>query len=178
MPAKNEGRATRQDLIDDVVEAPSTASFHSNSVSSFVMEATKAGPARSYSSYSNIPTLFNGKSRGESADALTRSSVLTDELRDRLNLTLPRSNSSSAVRNNDERRKDLDIVLKHLHDGKLLTSLNDDRASSDASEHSIPILTKGPTTTTTAATSALVMRMDEDSKVAGDNLDVSSVFSS
>ena len=167
MPTKIEGRAPRHDVIDDIVEAPSAASFHSNSVSSFMMDGVKAVPARSFSSYSNIPTLFNNKSKSEQTESSARPTVLTDELRDRLNLTLPRSNSSSTMRNNDERRKELDIVLKHLYDGKLLTSLNDDRASSDVSDHSIPILSKGPTNNT------LAMRADEDNKTTAENLDVS-----
>ncbi|CAF1399334.1 unnamed protein product [Adineta ricciae] len=170
MVTKTEGRASHRDLIDDIVEAPSAASFHSNSASSFTMEGVKTLPARNYSSYSNIPTLFNNsnKSKSEQSEHSSRTTVLTDELRDRLNLTLPRSSSSTTVRNTDERRKELDIVLKHLYDGKLLTSLNDDRASSETSEHSIPVLTKGPLT----ATASIAFKADDETKLNVENLDL------
>jgi hypothetical protein len=125
---------------------------------------------RNFSSYSNIPTLFNNKPKLEQTDnsMRTSTSALTDEIRDRLNLTIPRSSSSSTMRN-DERRKELDLVLKHLYDGKLLTTLNDDRASSDMSEQSIPILSKGPTTTTTTSN----MKIADENKMNVENIDVS-----
>ena len=151
MPTKIEGRSTRHDLIDDIVETSTSTSF----ASSFLMDGTKTLPAKSYSSYSNIPTLFNQKSKLDQNDNLT----LTNELRDRFHLTLPRSNSSSAMISNDERRKELDLVLKHLYDGKLLTTMNDDRASSDRSEASIQTLTRAPVTTTTN------IKSDEDDKI-------------
>ncbi|CAF1217632.1 unnamed protein product [Adineta steineri] len=170
MPTKIEGRPTRHDLIDDIVEASSSSSLTiPNSISSFMMDGVKTLPNRNYSSYSNIPTLFNNKSKLEQNDNSEKSSTLADELRDRLNLTLPRSNSSSTMRNNDERRKELDMVLKHLYDGKLLTQLNDDRASSDTSEHSIPKLTKGQTTSTSTM---MKMDDDDDNKMNVGNMDL------
>jgi hypothetical protein len=60
---------------------------------------------------------------------------------------------------NDERRKELDLVLKHLYDGKLLTTMNDDRASSEISESSIQTLTRTPITTTTT------FKSDDDHKI-------------
>ncbi len=171
MPTKIEGRSTRHDLIDDIVEAPTSSSLLSNSISSFRMDGSKPLANRNFSSYSNIPTLFNNKPKLEQTDnpMRTSTSALTDEIRDRLNLTIPRSNSSSTMRN-DERRKELDLVLKHLYDGKLLTTLNDDRASSDISEQSIPILSKGPTTTTTTTST---MKIADDNKMNVENIDVS-----
>lgn len=171
MPTKLEGRSTRHDLIDDIVEAPSSSSLISNSIASFRVDGSKPLANRNFSSYSNIPTLFTNKSKHEQTDnsmRTTSTTTLTDELRDRLNLTLPRSSSSSVMRT-DERRKELDLVLKHLYDGKLLTTLNDDRASSDISEQSIPILSKGPTTTTAN------MKLDDDdnNKINVENIDVS-----
>ena len=166
MPTRIEGRSSRYDLIDDIVETPSSSAFASNSVSSFMMDSSKTLPAKTYSSYSNIPTLFNNKSRQDSTESST---TLTNELRDRLHLTLPRSNSSSTMISNDERRKELDLVLKHLYDGKLLTTMNDDRPLSEISESSMPILSRTPITTTTTR-----LQHDEESKMNVGNLEVSS----
>jgi hypothetical protein len=168
MPTKIEGRSSsRHDLIDDIVEAPSSTSYASNSTSSFMMDASKTLPNRSYSSYSNIPALFNNKTKLEQNE--NSSTTLTNELRDRLHLTLPRSHSSSTMMSNDERRKELDLVLKHLYDGKLLTSMNDDRPSSDISDSSIPILTKGSIITT----SSTMKNNDDENKINVGSLDVS-----
>jgi hypothetical protein len=171
MPTKIEGRSSRHDLIDDILEAPTSSSFVSNSISSFMMDGSKTLPNRSYSSYSSIPTLFNNKSKHEQTEnsSSTATAMLTNELRDRLHLTLPRSNSSSTMISNDERRKELDLVLKHLYDGKLLTSMHDDRPMSETSDSSIPILSKGPTTTTTTNT----IKSDDESKMHIGNLNVS-----
>lgn len=160
MPTKIEGRSSRHDLIDDIVEAPSSSIFASNSISSFLMDGSKTSPNKTHSSYSNIPNLFNNKSKFEQPD---NSTTLTNELRDRLHLTLPRSNSSSTMISNDERRRELDLVLKHLYDGKLLTSMNDDRPLSETSEASIPILSRAPITTTTST------KHDDENKI---NLEV------
>lgn len=166
MPTKLEGRSSRHDLIDDIVEAPATGSFGSNSISSFMMDGSKTLPNKNYSSYSNIPTLFSSKSKHESNE---NSAAVASELRDRLHLTLPRSNSSSTMMSNDERRKELDLVLKRLYDGKLLTSMNDDRPSPDQSEASIPILSRAPVTTTSSSRH----EFDEESKINTGNLEVS-----
>ncbi|CAF4064379.1 unnamed protein product [Rotaria sp. Silwood2] len=167
MPTKIEGRSSHQDLIDDIVEAPSSSSFMSTSASSIMIDGSKTLPSRSYSSYSNIPSLFNNKTKHEQTDQTT---TLTNELRDRLHLTLPRSSSSSTMISNDERRRELDLVLKHLYDGKLLTSINDDRPSSDVSESSIPILSKGPITKTTTT-----IKNDDDSKINVGNMEILSL---
>ena len=172
MPTKIEGRSSRQDLIDDIIEVPlSSSGFASNSASPFMMECSKTLSNRNYSSYSNIPDLFNNKTKHERTDnsATRTTATLTNELRDRFHLTLPRSNSSSTMISNDERRKELDLVLKHLYDGKLLSSMYDDRPSSDVSESSIPILSKGPITTTTTN------KNDDDNRINVGNIEVSSV---
>ena len=169
MPTKIEGRSSRHDLIDDIVEAPASSPFVSNSVSSFSMDTSKALANRNYSSYTNIPTLFNTKSKLDKASTLTSgTNTLTSELRDRLHLSLPRSTSSSTMMSNDERRKELDLVLKHLYDGKLLTAMNDDRPSSEISEPSTPMLTKAPITTTTS-----IGKFDDDPRMNLGNLEVS-----
>ncbi|CAF0813168.1 unnamed protein product [Rotaria sordida] len=168
MPTKIEGRSLRQDLIDDIVEAPSSSSFMSSSASSILVDNSKSLPNRNYSSYSNIPSLFNNKTKNEQTD---RTTILTNELRDRLHLTLPRSSSSSTMISNDERRRELDLVLKHLYDGKLLTSMNDDRPSSDISESSIPILSKGPITKTTTT----MIKNDDDNKINVGNMEILSL---
>ena len=166
MPTKIEGRSSRHDLIDDIVDATPSSAFLSNSVSSFMMDGSKTLPNRNYSSYSNIPSLYNNKSKSEQTENST-STALTTELRDRLHLTLPRSSSSSTMISTDERRKELDLVLKHLYDGKLLTSMHDDRPASETSEQSIPILSKGPMTTTTSHKS------NDENKLAVEHMEVS-----
>ena len=168
MPTKIEGRSSHHDLIDDIVEAPSSSStFASHSIPSFLMDTSKTVPNKTYSSYSNIPTLFNNKSTENS------NSTLTTELRDRLHLTLPRSNSSSTMISNDERRKELDLVLKHLYDGKLLTAMNDDRPGSDISDGSAPILTRAPITTTTTKVQRGGGSSDDESKLNVGSIEVS-----
>ena len=176
MPTKLEGRPSRHDLIDDIVEAPSSSTFASNSVSSFMADGSKTMPNRTYSSYTNIPTLFssnNNKPKLEktaSVTAATTTTTFSNDLRDRFQLNLPRSNSSSTMMSNDERRKELDLVLKHLYDGKLLTSINDDRPSSDLSEPSTPFLAKGPMTTTNTH-----MKREDDNQMNLGNLEVSGI---
>jgi len=163
MPTKIEGRSSHQDLIDDIVEPSASVSFASNSVSTLIMDGSKTLPNKTFSSYSNIPTLFvNQKTKLDQQDNL----ALTSELRDRLHLTLPRSSSSSTMMSNDERRKELDLVLKHLYDGKLLTNMNEDRMSSDLTETMMPTLSRAPITTTTSH------RNEEENKLSLGNLDV------
>lgn len=155
--------SSRHDLIDDIVEAPATTNgVGSNSSSSFNNDPSRSLPNRTYSSYSSIPTLFNNKGKNEKS-----SNGISAELRDRLQLTLPRSNSSSTMMTNDERRRELDLLLKHLHDGKLLTQMNDDRALSETSEPSTPVLTKAPITTTSS-----IGKTDEDNRINLTNLEV------
>ena len=71
---------------------------------------------------------------------------------------------------NDERRKELDLVLKHLYDGKLLTTMHDDRPPSDISESSMHTLSRTPITTTTTTR----VQQDEENKMNLGNLEVSS----
>jgi hypothetical protein len=144
MSTKIEGRTSSYDLIDDIVE---TSSSLSNRKSLALIDGTKILSNRNHSSYSNLPSLFN-KTKFEQIDNSTIS--LTNEVRDRLHLSLPRSNSSLILMSNDDRRKELDLIIKSLYDGKLLTTNNDDRPSSEVSEQSFYMLSKGPLTTTTS----------------------------
>jgi hypothetical protein len=158
MSSKIEGRSSRHDLIDDIVETPS-----STFISSLVIDSSKT---LLNGHYASIPSLFNNKSKLEQADH--SSIILPNELRDRLNLTLPRSISSSVMMTNDERRKELDFIIKHLYGGKLLTSVNDDRPFSNTSEPSVYMLNKGSTIATT-------MKNDDESKTVA-NIDVREYF--
>lgn len=133
MSTKIQGRSSRHDLIDDIVES-------SNKKSLVLIDGTKILPNRNYSSYSNLPSLFN-KSKFEQTDNSVVS--ITNDYRDRLHLTLPRSNSSLILMNNDERRKEIDLIIKNLYDGKLLTTNNDDRSLSDISEPRVHMFNKG-----------------------------------
>ena len=136
MPAKVEGKPSCQDLIDDIVE-PSPSAFHAVSSSSFIDGSRTAPPNRTYASYSNLPSLFNSGSTKSKFDPLEHlAGGLIHDVRDRFQLALPRSNSSSLMLNGDERRKELDLLLKHLYGGKMLPSINDERPSSDISDAS------------------------------------------
>lgn len=175
MPTKIEGRlssSSRHDVIEDIVEAPSSAvaKFTSQSITSFQMDGgggSRTLPNRIYSSYTNLPTLFSTKSNVEQQQ-IDSSTTVTNELRDRLHLTLPRSNSSSTMMSNDERRKELDLILKQLYDGKLLTSMHDDRPSSEMSESSIRHMSKGPLTMTNST-----IKSDNENKITIPDLEVS-----
>ena len=137
MPAKVEGKPSCQDLIDDIVE-PSPSAFHAVLSSSFI-DGSRAAPAnRTYASYSNLPSLFNSGSTKSKFDPLEHlAGGLLNDARDRFQqLALPRSNSSSLMLNGDERRKELDLLLKHLYGGKMLPSINDERPTSDISDAS------------------------------------------
>jgi len=121
MSTKYEGRSSHNDLIDDIVESSSPT------------YPKKTTSNRIYSSYSSLPSSLN---KIEHA-SLKR----PNEDRDRLNSTLPRSNSSLPRSNsslmmmsNDQRRKEIDMIIKNLYDGKLMTTSND--------EHPEPIINK------------------------------------
>jgi hypothetical protein len=58
---------------------------------------------------------------------------------------------------NDERRKEIDLIIKHVYDGKLLTANTNDRTASDNSEPLMHMLSRGAITTTT-------IKNDEESK--------------
>lgn len=105
MSTKFEGRSLHHDLIDDIVESPS----------SYPMKTIQN---RTFSPYSSLPSSIHKTT----SSPLT----MTNELRDRLQLTLPRSNSSLIMMNNDDRRKEIDQIIKHLYDGKLISTINDD----------------------------------------------------
>lgn len=111
MSNKFEGRLLHHDLIDDIVESPSLSSYPLKSISN-----------RSYTAYSSLPTSLH--------KTISTPLTMTNEFRDRLQSTLPRSNSSLIMMNNDDRRKELDLILKQLYDGKLITAMNDDHSPS------------------------------------------------
>lgn len=114
MSSQFQGRPTRFDLIEDLVDAPS--STYSRKILS----------QRTYSNYSSLPAALNKHEYPPSP-----SRKITAELRDRLQLTLPRSNSSSIMMNNDERRRELDLLIKQLYDGKIISSITDDQHQSE-----------------------------------------------
>lgn len=164
MLSKTEGRLTTSDLIDDIIDPPAS-SFNLSALRS--KEGLKSLKSRSFSSYSNIPSLFN-KSKNDNTDNSIIS--LTNEFHDRPPLSLNRSNSSYITMSNDDRRKEIDMIIKHLYDGKLLPTTNDDRATSDISETSGHALSKGPITTTTTPMS--IIKNDEDNKSHVETIDV------
>jgi hypothetical protein len=129
MSTKFEGRLSRHDFIDDIVE-PSSSSYQIKTIQN-----------RNYSTFSSLPSLLHKTDNSPI--------IITNELRDRLPLTLPRSNSSLIMMSNDDRRKEIDLIIKHLYDGKLITTLNDDHQPLDDSEPSIHMLSKELLTTTT-----------------------------
>lgn len=115
---KLEGRLFHYEQIDDIIET------------------SKIFAPRTYSSYSNIPSLLQPKTKfldQSDPDGLNK------DFRDRFHSALPRSASSSLMINPDERRKELDQILKHLYEGKRLKSIQDDRPSSGSSDSSVRV---------------------------------------
>jgi len=129
MPTIFEGRSSYNDLIDDIVESPS---------SSYPIKTIQNR------NYSSVPSSLHKTDNPPI--------IRTNEHRDRLHLPLPRSNSSLIMMSNDERRKEIDLIIKHLYDGKLITPINDDYPPLDDTEPSIHMLSKEPLTTTTMKT--------------------------
>ena len=84
---------------------------------------------RTFSSYSNIPSLFQPK-----AKYLDQSEPdgLNEDFRARF-----RSGSSSLLSHTDERRRELDQILQHLYEGKRLPSVRADRPPSESSDSSL-----------------------------------------
>ena len=109
MSSQFQGRATRFDLIEDLVDSPSSAF------------PRKILSHRMHSNYSSLPNSLNKHEYPPSTN-----------LRDRFHLTYSRSNSSSVMMNNDERRKELDLLIKHLYDGKLISTITDDHQHSSS----------------------------------------------
>ena len=106
MSSQFQGRLPRFDLIDDLID--SSASSYQRKLLSH----------RSYSNYSSLPAALNKNEQSSSG-----------KLPDRLRLPFSRSDSSSIMSNNNERRKELDLLLKHLYDGKLISTINGDHHS-------------------------------------------------
>lgn len=103
MSNRFQGRTPRFDLIDDLID--STAIIH---------QRKPPSSNRTYSNYSSLPISLNKTDQSSSSTKLP----------DRLHLPFARSDSSSIMSNNDERRKELDLLLKHLYDGKLISTIN------------------------------------------------------
>jgi hypothetical protein len=143
MSTKFARRSSFHDLIDDIVESPPSS------------YPTRTTLNRTYSAYSSLPSSLHKQ------DNLP--TKITNEHRDRSNVALPRSNSSLIMMNNDERRKEIDLIIKQLYDGKLMTN---DHSPSDVLQSSTHILNKEPLTTTTIKT-------DKQSKNNVANIDVS-----
>lgn len=144
MSNRNERRSLRDDIIEDIVD-PSPRASATTPISSFVIDSVKISQNQNYSS---LPLLFNKPN-----DHRDRSHHLLSSCR----------NSSSLTMSNDERRKEIDLIIKHLYDGKLLTATTDDRTASDNSEPSIPTLSRRAIITTTTATTK-TGNSDEESK--------------
>ena len=162
MSTKVERRSSLHDLIEDIVE-PSSAS---NPISFRLIDSSKAIQNRNYPSYQSLPSLIN-KTNFEQTDDSTVLSI--NELRDHLHLTLPRSNSSSIMMSNDDRRKEIDLIIKHLYDGKLSARINDENPVSDISESSTHMLRKEPIT----APTTVMIKNNGESKNSVGSIDVS-----
>jgi hypothetical protein len=108
---------------------------------------------RIYSSYSNLIT-----SCDQASESMNRA------IHFRRHLTLPRSTSSSILIDANERRKELDLLLKQISNGKLLNTVDDHRSSSDISDLS------GSTSKQSLATTT--MKSEHDSRLPRGNLSV------
>lgn len=106
MTSQFQGRPSRFDLIDDLID--SSAGGYQRKLHSH----------RTYSNYSSLPAALNKNEPSSSSKPS-----------DRVRLPFARSDSSSIMSNNDDRRKELDLLLKHLYDGKLISTINGDHHS-------------------------------------------------
>ncbi|CAM4962931.1 unnamed protein product [Rotaria socialis] len=161
MSTKVEKRSSLHDLIDDIIESP---------LSSYpIYSRLKDGGSKAFQNRNQTSrtSLFD-KSKYEKIDNLIP--TITNDFRDRAVGTLPYSNSSTNTMSNEERRKEIDFIIKHLYDGKLST-INDDRAVSDVSEKSMSVLSKGPITKTTTTTAA-ILKNDDRRKNSIDSFDL------
>ncbi|CAF4656958.1 unnamed protein product, partial [Rotaria socialis] len=161
MSTKVEKRSSLHDLIDDIIESP---------LSSYpIYSRLKDGGSKVFQNRNQTSrtSLFD-KSKYEKIDNLIP--TITNDFRDRAVGTLPYSNSSTNTMSNEERRKEIDFIIKHLYDGKLST-INDDRAVSDVSEKSMSVLSKGPITKTTTTTAA-ILKNDDRRKNSIDSFDL------
>ncbi|CAF0775250.1 unnamed protein product, partial [Didymodactylos carnosus] len=130
MPTRTEHRFGHE-VIDDIVDKPtnlftshSTSSFDYNNINNNPLSKTlsnalnSSSNQRTYSSFTNIPSLYKSETN-----------FLPSSTTDRLHLTLPRSNSSTTANihqqslSNDERQKELKMVLKNLYSK---TNINND----------------------------------------------------
>ncbi|CAF1448141.1 unnamed protein product [Rotaria sp. Silwood1] len=161
MSSKLERPSSLHDLLDDIVETSSS----SNPISFRLRNSSKTLQNRNYLSYSSVPSLYD-KSKFEQTDT-SLLTTLTNEYRDRTHITLPRSSSSIITMSNDDRRKEIDLIIKSLYDGKILTPITDDHAISDISDPSMNILNKGPITTTTVP----LIKNDEENNNNSRNVD-------
>ncbi|CAF0875413.1 unnamed protein product [Adineta steineri] len=164
MSNKHDRRLLRDDLIDDMIEPPILSSTLNNpAASSFFIDSAKITQNRNYPSY---PLVFN-KPKFEQTDSSIK--TIKNDQRDRSQIkSSSRIIPSSLLISNDERRKEIDRIIKNLYDGKLLTANNDDLSLSDNSESQIHSLSRGATTfsatTTAATTTTTAVKTDEESK--------------
>ena len=161
MSSKIDRRLLRDDFIDDIVEQPSLSN---PPVPSFFIDGAKITQNRNYPSF---PLVFN-KPKLEQTD--NPSMTLKNDHRERSQVPLSHANSSALLMSNDERRREIDRIIKHLYDGKLLTATHDDLEGSDNFE--LPIQTFSRRTTTTTMTTSTIptttttptVKTDEESK--------------
>ncbi|CAF1989176.1 unnamed protein product [Rotaria magnacalcarata] len=157
MSTKVEKRSSFQDLIDDIIESPLSVYP--------IYSRLKDGGSKVFQNRNQTSrtSLFD-KSKYEQIDNLMP--TVTNDFRDRAAGTLPYSNSSTNTMSNEERRKEIDFIIKNLYDGKLST-INDDRTVSDVSEKSMSVLSKGPITKTATTTTAILKNDDRRKNTIG-----------
>ncbi|UJR22529.1 hypothetical protein I4U23_025578 [Adineta vaga] len=147
MTNKVERRLLRDDLVDDIVDQQQPVS-HSNK-SSYFIDSTKKTQNRPYSSF---PYAFN-KPKCDQDDRLQLSSTSSSRI-----------HPSSMLMSNDERRKEIDRIIQHLYNGKLLTTTTSDEfSSSETSDPPIRMFNQPPTNSNVIVVPAV--KVDDEKKI-------------
>ena len=140
-----ERRSLHDDLIDDIIEHQTVPQSNK---SSYLLDSTKTTHNRTHES---LPTVFNRPK----FDPSEHSFIPVKAERPQIAASTSRIQPSSILMSNDERRKEIDRIIQHLYNGKLLTNNNEECSGSESSEPPVRILTKEPTATNVIVVPAL-----------------------
>ncbi|CAF1544321.1 unnamed protein product [Adineta ricciae] len=140
-----ERRPLHDDLIDDIIEHQTVPQSNK---SSYFLDSAKTTQNRTHES---LPTVFNRPK----FDPSEHSFIPVKAERPQIAASTSRIQPSSILMSNDERRKEIDRIIQHLYNGKLLTNNNEEFSGSESSEPPVRILTKEPTATNVIVVPAL-----------------------
>lgn len=148
-----ERRLPHDDLIDDLIEQQT---IPQSNKSSYFLDSAKITQNRTHAS---LPTVLNRPK----FDPSEHSFIPVKAERSQITASTSRIQPSSILISNDERRKEIDRIIQHLYNGKILTSNNEEFSGSEASEPPVRILTKEPTGTNVIVVPAL--KLNDEKKL-------------